>query len=46
LEGSGVATEFAAQERPGPKEKMEGMAVGVVNVEGGRDVEYVVKAKG
>jgi hypothetical protein len=41
-----VATEFAEQEEPGPKEKIEGMAVGVVNFVEEREFEMVVKVKG
>jgi hypothetical protein len=41
-----VAPGDAAQETPGAKEKMEGMAVGVVNVVEEREVEYIVVEKG
>jgi hypothetical protein len=43
-----VAPGDAAQEIPGAKEKMEGMAVGVVNVVEEREVEkgYVVVGEG
>lgn len=47
-EGSALAlalapeTVLAVQEEPALKEKMEGKAVGLVNLEGGREVEYVV----
>jgi hypothetical protein len=46
LDGRGVASGEAAQERPGAKENMEGMAVGVLNVVEGREVEYIVVEKG
>jgi len=44
-DGRGVAleTEFAEQEKAGPKEKSEGTSVGVVNFVEGRELEIVVK---
>jgi hypothetical protein len=44
-DGRGVAseTEFAKQEKAGPKEKSEGTSVGIVNFVEGREFEIVVK---
>lgn len=44
-DGRGVAleTEFAKQEKAGPKENREGTSVGIVNFVDGRELEIVVK---